>query len=142
MWTETYMRSREIWNEGEVLLIEGKVRQREDKVNINCTSAKKYEIEVTNSSDSMQPDESDLQYKITVAIDDREGDENNVNKIHRLMDLFSAYPGEDSVNLAVMTPSGITYLELEPARFCKELNQELTEIVGSSNIKVEASKRF
>jgi DNA polymerase-3 subunit alpha len=142
VWTETYMRSREIWNEGEVLLIEGKVRQREDKVNINCTSAKKYEIEVANSSDSMQPEESDLQYKITVAIDDREGDENNVSKIHRLMDLFNAYPGEDSVNLAVMTSSGITYLELEPARFCKELNEELTEVVGNSNIKVETSKRF
>lgn len=43
VWSDVYMQTQDLWVEGSILVIDGNVRVREDRVNINCIKARRYE---------------------------------------------------------------------------------------------------
>jgi len=43
VWPRVYVETGDLWAEGEILLIEAKVRQREDRVQLSCDKARHYQ---------------------------------------------------------------------------------------------------
>jgi DNA polymerase-3 subunit alpha len=135
VWTETYIRTKDLWNEGEVLLVEGKVKIRDDKLIINCTGASHYQPEpapVKTETASVQV----LKYILEINIDDTGAQSENIERLNTIMDILTAYPGEDPVRLNIKTKTEIQHLELSPVQYCPELISKLIEIVGKDNINV------
>jgi DNA polymerase-3 subunit alpha len=136
VWTETYVRTKDLWNEGEVLLVEGRVKIREDKLIINCTGASRYQTTQDSVSIETFTDQI-VHYRLQIEIDDTGAKEDNIDRLNSIIDILSSYPGEDVVQLMIRTKKDIQNLELPPVKYCPELTAELNIIAGESNIRVE-----
>ena len=45
VWPKVYANTRDLWQEGNILLVEGKVRLRDDRVQLSCDYVRRYELE-------------------------------------------------------------------------------------------------
>ncbi|GAG93391.1 unnamed protein product, partial [marine sediment metagenome] len=45
VWPKLYSDTRDLWQEGNILLVEGKVRLRDDRVQLNCDHVRRYQPE-------------------------------------------------------------------------------------------------
>ncbi|MFQ5874041.1 MAG: DNA polymerase III subunit alpha, partial [Dehalococcoidia bacterium] len=54
-WREVYERTHELWAEGNVLKVEGKVRVRDDRVSIHCDSVQRYEQPTEEADEAEVP---------------------------------------------------------------------------------------
>jgi DNA polymerase III subunit alpha len=136
VWTETYIRTKDLWNEGEVLLVEGKVKIREDKLIINCTGASHYQSGNEPPKTDSVP-ENGLRYLIEISMDDSGAEDVNAERLNNIIDILSLYPGEDTVRLQIKTSTEIQQLELPPVKHNPEMISKLADIIGQSNIIVE-----
>jgi DNA polymerase III subunit alpha len=140
VWAETYVRTRELWKEGEILLIEGRVKSRDDRVNISCTGAVKYLInnEVPGKATEKKKDQSlPVRYKLIITMKDGTGDDEDVEKLNKVMDVLSSYVGEDPVEFIISTDEGNNKLEMPPSKYCPELANDLIAILGRDSLKVQ-----
>jgi DNA polymerase-3 subunit alpha len=136
VWTETYVRTKDLWNEGEVLLVEGRVKIREDKLIINCTGASHYQPGTT-AGQTEQITEHLLHYVVEINIDDTESQTENIERLNNTIDILNSYPGEDVVRLNIKNSTSTQRLELPPVQYCPELESKLSKIIDKENINVK-----
>ena len=51
-WSEVYTQTKEIWQEGQILLVEGVVKSRDDRIGINCSRVRQYQTEIESGQES------------------------------------------------------------------------------------------
>jgi hypothetical protein len=63
----------------------------------------------------------------------------DIASLHRLNDALKDFPGQDEVNLRVISEGKIIKLKLSNmyVDYCPELHQRLVEIVGKDGIRLE-----
>jgi DNA polymerase-3 subunit alpha len=146
VWSDTYEQSKHLWQEGEILLVEGKVRLRDDRVTLNCQRVRLYEPdgespqqpEAKKEPEPEPIDEPPQRHKLTITLkEDDNDDEENVDLLHRVMDTLSSYPGEDTVQLVIANSEKVLHLELSPISYCPELSKKLNSILGNGYLKLE-----
>ena len=49
VWSRIYSQTKELWQEGNIVFIEGKVRERADQMQITCEQAKRYDPDLTTN---------------------------------------------------------------------------------------------
>lgn len=136
-WTEVYERTKELWAEGNSLVVGGKVRVRGERVQLVCDSVVPYPSEESEWQPGSQPTERPRQLHITLAqTDDAEAD------IARLKDVFAAlrgFPGGDSVHLAIRDSAGVTKLDVPnlTTGYYPELHRQLVALVGDEGLIVK-----
>ncbi len=73
VWPRIYAETSDLWTEGEILLIEAKVRQRDDRVQLSCDKARHYQPVISEketaapSSAEIPPVASETPWKETAA---------------------------------------------------------------------------
>jgi DNA polymerase-3 subunit alpha len=153
VWSEVFEPTRELWVAGNILLIEGKVSQRGDRVQIDCLRVRQYqpngladEGKLTNneeeaeiSSLSQNKINPRAARRLIINIAETSDKERDVTLFHRILSVLSEYSGIDKVHLAVVNGGEVTKLELThmTTGYCPELHQRLTEIIGENVIIVE-----
>ncbi len=152
VWSKVYTDTRDLWQEGNILLVEGKVRVRDDRVQLNCDSVRVYQLEAAQVEEapSIQSAEAPAADKKTTAppesrrlvismsqTSDEAGD---IASLHKLLDILGDFPGQDEVSLRVSNEDRIINLKLSSiyTNYCPELHQRLAELVGDEGIKVES----
>ncbi len=158
VWSETYEQTKNLWQEGEILLVEGKVKLRDDKPTLNCQRVRQYQA----GSELQQPQQPEpvltpspapiptpvartnhvnkppAPHKVIITIEeDDNGDDENVSLLHQVMDALSHYPGEDAVHLVIANSDKAVNLELPPASYCPELARKITAILGNHCLRLE-----
>ena len=129
-WPEVYQRTKDLWVEGNILLIEGKVQSRRDQIQVSVDSARIYKPE-----DEPPPPLPKRKLRISMLqTGDKESDTSRLRSIFAIID---EYPGRDEVRLLVTGDDGSRNLRLPGAAYCPELHQRLVEIVGEGNLAVE-----
>jgi len=140
-WAELYQQTEKLWEEGNVLLIQGKVRARQEGVQLVCQQVHQYRpeagVEEGLVSSPAEPSPRGKQLLITIA--QTENEQEDLARLHRLLDIIRHYPGQDEVCLAIATSEGLVNLEMPnvATNYCPELHRELMEIVGEEGLTVK-----
>jgi len=155
-WPKVYANTRDLWQEGNILLVEGKVRLRDDRVQLSCDYARRYQPEASQGAEAVtsQPggepivaeetrayNASVKSRRLVISISQTSDEESDIVYLHKLLDTLRDFPGQDEVNLCVTNEERIINLKLSNiyTNYCPELHQRLVEMVGEEGLKVESN---
>ncbi len=153
VWPKVYTDTRELWQEGNLLLVEGKVRVKDDRVQISCDSVRPYQPEARRSEDEAIPQPVPIaeekpparsapakRYRVVISISQTCDRESDIAYLHKLVDTLKDFPGQDEVSLNVNNEERIFKLKLSNINitYSPELHRRLVEMVGEDGLRVEA----
>jgi len=135
-WSEVYSQTKEMWQEGKILLVEGMVKSRDDRATINCFRVRQY------LADSESPKETEpsalppVPRKIVIHITQSDRTEDDVVRLKEVMDALARYPGQDTVLISVVTPDESVNMKMpNTINYCPELAKEIDNILGENSLK-------
>jgi DNA polymerase-3 subunit alpha len=141
-WPDVYAGTRELWEEGSILLVEGKVRVRNDRVQLSCDNVRRYQPETAPEPPPEEVKEPEppppLKSRLTISIKQTENIDDDVACLNKLVDTLRVFPGEDEVNMCVVSGDRVVNLKLSNiyTGYCPELHQRLVALVGEEGLKV------
>jgi len=136
VWPKVYASTRDLWQEGNILLLEGKVRLRDDRVQLSCETVRRYQPEAPPAPEPPPPVKS---RRLVISISQTSDEASDVAYLHKLIEALRGFPGEDEVNLCVTNEERVFNLKLANiyTNYCPELHQRLVELVGEGGLRVE-----
>jgi len=147
-----YAQTKELWQEGNILLIEGKVRERADQMQIVCERVRRYDLEpqrkekpVARSAaqpNNTREEKAVERQRLTVTLQQTPDAEADIAQLHAVMAVLQDYPGDDEVSLTVSNGTKIFKLKMGQVRvtYGDELRRRVAALIGSDSIKVESIK--
>jgi DNA polymerase-3 subunit alpha len=154
VWSKVYENTRELWQEGNSLLVEGKVRLRDDRVQLNCDSVVLYQPETTKSEEAVDsaPDEAPPavaeeavtettpveNHRLVISMIQTSDENSDLTRLNELIDTLRSYSGKDEVILRVSTEEKVDSLKLSSTSYCPELHKRIIELVGEEGLQVES----
>lgn len=151
VWPKVYTDTKDLWQEGNILVVGGKVKLRDDQVQLSCDSVRPYQSEATPSEEETptEPNEEPAEKKAPVSnrrlivTTAQSGDKaSDIAYLHKLIDILKDFPGQDEVNLRVISEDKIIKLKLPNmyTNYCPELHQRLAGLVGEDKIRLEETE--
>jgi len=148
VWPRVYADTRDLWQEGNILLVTGKVRVRDDQVQLNCDSVRHYQPEAAEVEEAVPPPveapavaevEPTPGHRLIISLIETGDEASDVASFNKLMDILRNFPGEDEVKLRVINEEKVVHLRLPNmgTSYCPELHQRLVELVGEGGLKLE-----
>jgi len=154
VWPKLYAETKDLWQEGNILLVEAKVRLREDRVQLNCDHVRRYQPEEAHGEQVVTPQPSKPPVvaeeavadttpakgrRLIINISQTSDKDTDIAYLHKLIDTLNEFSGQDEVSLCVTNEDRIINLKLSDMRtgYCPELHQRLVELVGEDGIRVE-----
>jgi len=142
VWSDIYSQTRAIWQEGNILLVEGVVRLKDDRASINCQKVRQYQEEdnanmiTTLPELSIQPQTASK--KVIINITPGDNAEGDIKRLEQILAALSRYPGRDTVFLAITTDTKTVNMKLpNKVGYCPELAIEISRVLGDNSIRVE-----
>ncbi len=143
-WAGIYEQTKELWVEGNMLLVQGRVRVRQEEVQVVCDQVRLYRPEETEQEEEREEEEPVVDIapprkgKLRIIIAETENEQEDLERFRRLVDAFKRYPGQDEVLLTIATAEGLVSLEMPNVTTdcCAELQQELLGLVGEGGLAV------
>jgi DNA polymerase-3 subunit alpha len=139
-WTEVYERTKDLWQEGNTLLIKGKVKSRGEGVQLTCFTATLYQpSSVEEPSDVIKPPQAARsRRRLQINLPTSEDPNADISLLRQVFDTLRLFPGEDEVHLAIVGSEGVTKLEVPDLAtgYCPELHHQLVSLVGEDNLVV------
>jgi DNA polymerase III alpha subunit len=152
VWPRVYSQTEELWKEGNELIIEGKVRVRDDEISITCDNAKLYEPprEENGPAAKAEPRQAEPaiekpapmqaeRHRLIINIHQTSDEQGDITRLNRIVALLKTYQGRDEVRLNVQNGGAAIPLRLPNilTGYCQELRSRLAELVGDEGLKVE-----
>ncbi len=144
VWSEVYKRTQELWQVGNILLMEGIVKLRDERVSVNCYRARPYQaadrsVQVEKPVVHFEPTQLQTRCRLTVNFSQTGDEETDITRLHQVIDILYSYPGKDQVRLAITSDDKKVDLDLPTitAACCPELVQQLTNILGREKVIIE-----
>ena len=154
VWPKLYSDTRDLWQEGNILLVEGKVRLRDDRVQLNCDHVRSYHPGEAQGEEvvSSQPTEVPIvaeettaytapiqSRRLVISITQTSDEESDIAYLHKLIDTLKHFPGQDEIILHITNEEKVINLKLSNihTNYCPELHQRLVELVGEDGLRLE-----
>ena len=148
VWTKAYTSTRDLWQEGNILLVEGKIRLRDERVQLICGYARHYQLETSQGEEAVtsQPSEPPViaeapveSRQLIININQTSDEDRDIAYLHQLVDILKAFPGRDEVCLHLTNEARVISLKLSDVyiNFCPELQQRLVELRGEDGLRLE-----
>jgi len=153
VWPNIYASTKDLWQEGNMLLVEGKVRLRDDRVQLNCDYVRHYQPPAQGEEAvTSQPGEAPVvaeasttytapakSRRLVISISQTSDEASDIAYLHKLIDTLKEFPGQDEVNLCVINEEKVINLKLSNiyTNYCPELHQRLVELVGEEGLRLE-----
>jgi DNA polymerase-3 subunit alpha len=154
VWPRVYAPTRELWQEGNVLLVEGKVRLRGDRVQLVCERVRRYQLEevgdeaaVTSQSGEAPPAAAEAVVapqpeafrRLAISVSQTSDEAGDIAHLHKIINTLREFPGRDEVSLAVYNEKKVFRLRLSTIRvnYCPELHKRLLELVAEDEVRLE-----
>jgi len=148
VWPKVYADTRDLWQEGNILLVEGKVRMREDQVQLSCDNVRRYELDssppeppVAVKEPEAPPPPPPRKHRLVINLSQTSDKTSDTARLNKLVDILRRFPGEDEVNLCVINGEKTINLKMSNiyTNYCPQLHQHLVELVGEEGLKVETN---
>ncbi|MFH1652058.1 MAG: DNA polymerase III subunit alpha [Chloroflexota bacterium] len=152
VWPRTYEDTRELWEEGNIVLVHGKVRLKNDEVQLACDSVERYrpsageetptetpvaEASVPEAPPPPPPPPPAERHRITITLRQTNNENDDVRRLNEVVAALRSFPGRDEVKLCI-TENGSTHnLKLAHTGFCEDLEQRLIRLVGEEGLRLE-----
>ncbi|MFC1918677.1 DNA polymerase III subunit alpha [Chloroflexota bacterium] len=152
-WPRVYGSTKELWQEGNEIVVEGKVRLRNDRVQLNCENVHYYQPETVQGEEvpaaelgeklppvngealsSAAPTQG---HHLTISVTQTSDKDNDIACLRKLIEALRGFPGQDEVTLAVENGEQPENLRLASTGYCPELHRQLVELVGEEGLRVE-----
>ena len=157
VWPKTYETTSELWYEGSLVEIRGKVRTRNDTLSIHCDNARNYIIDYDTpsiESSITTPELNDVHIKLNInsSIKTNNGLIANTNLwikleettdpshdehiLREVIKTLMNYPGQERVGLKIRS-NGKTVTGKLPfvnVNYCQRLHNDLANIVGDNSV--------
>jgi len=157
VWPKVYASARDLWHEGNILLVEGKVRLRDDRVQLNCDYVRRYQPVPAEGEEAVAPQPSEAPMvaeetpadtapaepaesrRLVISISQTTNVDSDIAYLHRLIDTLKEFSGQDKVSLRVTNGEKVISLKLSSisTNYCPELHQRLVELVGEDGLRLE-----
>ncbi|MBM3149462.1 MAG: hypothetical protein FJZ88_05460 [Chloroflexi bacterium] len=131
-------------------MVEGVVKTRDDRVTINCYRAKQYKPEETSTEAGTQPrpqaqpqppPKPPVRRKLVITMNQTDSTNKDLKLLSQVKDTLSRYPGNDTVQLIIITAEETTTLALpQKSNYCLELAQEICNMLGDNSLKLLETK--
>jgi len=133
-WPDVYGATKDLWTEGNIVLIEGRVRVRRERVQLSCENVRPYQFEET-VTEAPPPQRRRLLISLAQTSDEA-GD---LARLRQIIDVLKDFPGADEVRLRVDQDGEVFDLEFPglTASYCPEVHQRLTSLVTERDLIVE-----
>jgi DNA polymerase-3 subunit alpha len=151
VWSRVYSQTKELWSEGSILLVEGKVRERADQMQIVCDTVRRYDLEpfkkdtaqmqrAVAPSSHVREEKPAGRQRLNITLRQTADQQADINLLHAVMAVLQEYPGDDEVNLMVNNGTRIFRLKMGQVRvaFSEELRRRLAAVIGDEDIETEA----
>jgi DNA polymerase-3 subunit alpha len=131
-WPRLYEITQGLWQEGNILSVRGAVKVRDGEVQLNCQEAMLLPVRQEVLKEPQRR-------HVLIGVNQSDDAGKDIERLHKIMDILRSYPGQDSVSLTVVGDGEVTNLEMPDTtiNYCPELAEELIEIVGKSNFRLE-----
>ncbi len=146
VWPEVYQATRELWQEGSVLLVEGKVKVRDDVAGITVERASVYTegaavpVPAANGArgSNGKKNGKDKRHVLLVRMMQTDVQDSDLACLYRISDILKEYPGKDKVRLAIEEKGAVTQIELTQVTTdcCSELLKALSAVQGHQGVEV------
>jgi len=149
VWPRVYADTKDLWQEGSILLVTGKVRVRDDQVQLNCDSVRRYQPGAAQVEEEAVPPpveaptvaelEPPPSHRLVISLSETGDEVSDVASFNKLIDILRDFPGEDEVKLRVINEEKVVHLRLPDmgTSYCPELHQRLVELVGEEGLSLE-----
>jgi DNA polymerase-3 subunit alpha len=135
-WSEVYSQTKEMWQEGKILLVEGMVKSRDDRATISCFKVRQYQTDSDSPKEIEPAAPPPVPRKIVINITQSERTEEDVTRLKEVMDALARYPGQDTVLISVVTPDESVNMKMpNTINYCPELAKEIDGILGEHSLK-------
>ncbi|MFC1942641.1 DNA polymerase III subunit alpha [Chloroflexota bacterium] len=154
VWPKVYAETGDLWQEGNELVIQGKVRLKDDRLQISCDSARHYQpVEEKEPVVSTEPPEPVVtaeatppsaapkeRRRLVINISQTSDEGEDLARLERIESALKAFPGQDEIQLNIINGIDTTNLRLSNihTNYCPELKQQLAEMVGEDGFIVES----
>jgi len=137
VWPGLCESTKELWQEGNILLVNGLVKVRDGKVQLNCQQAQRYQPQDTPSP-SKGGGEGERRHLI-INLNQTGNAEEDIECLRKVISILHNYPGQDRVSLAIIVEDETTNLDMPEVtiNYCPELASELSNILGEGNLRFE-----
>jgi len=151
-WSRVYAQTKDYWVEGNILLVEGKVRERADQMQIVCDRVRRYDLEPQVQEKAISRTFQELvvpnvenppdRMRLTLVLQQTDDEQVDIALLHGAVAVLQEYPGDDEVNLTVSNGTKIFKLKMCQLRvsYSDALRRRLTALIGDENVQVENLK--
>ena len=152
VWPETYDHTKQVWFEGKIVIVEGAVKTRDDRVTINCYQAREYKyadeetIPKHNAKINIQTqvqvsEKSPMQRKLRIIMRQTDSKDDDISLLSQLQNTLARYPGKDIIQLTIVTPEETTDLVLQQkSNYCPELAADIQRALGDNSLQLSEVK--
>ncbi len=156
-WPRVYENTRDLWKEGEILHIEGKIRLRDDRVQLNCDHVQLYEpekapVEIPVSqaepavATMVKPEKpaavaaaaTAKKRRIVISLSQTDDEKSDTDRLYKMVNILKEFPGEDEVVLLANEDGEIRRLSLKTTGYCDQLHQRLAKVMGENSVRLES----
>jgi len=150
VWPNVYENTKDLWQEGNALLVTGKVRVRDERVQLNCDSVSQYRPEAAEVEKATPPPAPPVEEtaaetetipsrQLVISLNETGDEAADIASFHELVNTLKDFPGEDEVRLRVINEEKVVNLRLPDiwTNYCPELHRRLVELVGENGVKLE-----
>ncbi|NQT73037.1 MAG: DNA polymerase III subunit alpha [Chloroflexi bacterium] len=136
-WSEVFERTEELWEEGNTLLLCGKVNMRGNRVQLTCKDVIAYETGVEIPWAPSAPPVPRT-HALTISIAQTDDEDADVSRLRQVLKILEQFPGQDNVQLAIINGVGTIMMNLPSFRtsYCPDLHQQLAELIGEEGLTV------
>jgi len=148
-WPQVFSQTEELWKEGNELIVQGKVRARDDEISVICDNVNYYEPPAdermeTSPSKTETPQIKTIspppeRRRLTINIKQTNDAKADISLLNEIIVALRTYTGRDEVRLNILNGGAAIPLRLPNLNtgYCPELQQQLVELIGADGLNVE-----
>ena len=139
VWPSIYDKTKELWQEGNIVEVKGRIKTREDRLQFNADDARLYtppsaeQLAAASNNQGSNGNHTKHQ-QIMVKLVQSDDDERDLNRFNQLVNAFKQSPGKDEVTLKILTPDKPLQL-VKYVNFTPELRAVVVRVVGEEGIE-------
>jgi DNA polymerase-3 subunit alpha len=145
-WPDALERTREVWQEGSLLLVSGRIKVRGDELSVHCDQATPYVDEHENGTNGiaeipeLQLDAKPIQdrpRRVLISLVESGHNGDDAHLLREAIRTILEYPGTDRVQLEISTNGRRVLMDLPmvTAGYCPELRERIEELLGAGSLK-------
>jgi len=140
VWPEVYRQNEGLWKQGNIILMRGLVKLREERVQLVCQEARQYQPGLPPTKEETPLAEvkaNRIGRQVVLSLSQSDDQSGDITRLKQIVSTLKRYPGQDRVRLMIIGGEGVVSLEWPELHtdYCPELRQQLASLVDREELK-------